>query len=88
MGWQQLVISIELTLGTGETVQDDSLLGLRLLELFLNDANNNVIVHKSTRVNDVLNFLCEGFVEGAGGIALQNLSDLVTCRDMVVLEIL
>lgn len=88
MSRQHLIVLGELTLGSGEPIEDNSLLGFGLLEFFLDDIDDDAIVHQSTGVDDFFDLRGEALIEGAGSIALENLADFISSGNVVHLQIL
>jgi hypothetical protein len=85
---EDLEVGLELSLGPGETVQDDSLGGLRLLHFLLDDLCDDIIGDEASSLDDTSNVLNEILVESAGDGSLEDLPDLISGGDVVVAEVL
>jgi hypothetical protein len=82
-----LDVLVKLTLGPWETVQDDSLRGLWLLDLLVNDLHNDFVTDKTASLDDASDGFNEVFVKTAADSALEDFPDLITCGDVIVVEV-
>lgn len=81
-------VLVELSLSSREAVKNDSLWGLRLLDLLVDNLDNNFVTDEAARFNYASNGFDKSFIEATADGALENFSDLITSGDVIVSEIL
>lgn len=75
---EDLSVLLQLSKSPGESVKDDSLLALRLLDLLLDDLRNDLITDQSSRLDNPPDLLYQILVEATRDSALEDLADLIT----------
>lgn len=82
-----LDVLVELTLSPGESVQNDSLSRLWLLDLLVNDLDNNLVTDQTASFDDTSDGFNEVFVKTAADSALEDFPDLITGGNVIVIEV-
>lgn len=78
MNWEHLEILIELSSGSGESVENDTLGGFWFFDLLVDDFNDDFVADQSTGLDDAADGLDQSFIEATGDGSLEDFSDFVT----------
>lgn len=80
-------VLVELSSGSGEAVEDDSLGRFWLLDFFVDDLDNDVVADKASGLDNAPNGFDKVFIKTATDCTLEYFSDLITGGDVVVAEV-
>jgi len=84
---EQFKILIQLSLSSGETIENNTFCWFGFFNFFLDDLGNNLITHKSSRFDDSSNLFNQIFIKGTTDCSLKNFTDLITSWDVIVSKI-
>ena len=82
-----LNIFIKLALSSWKSIKNDTFCWFRFFNFFIDDINNNLIADKSTRFNNSSDSFDKIFIESTSNGAFKDLSDLITCGDVIIVQI-